>query len=220
MKMRDAGLSLLGSAMVYVAMAACAGGSGGPSAAGSGAGGPSGSGGASTKGGPGMDSGLIDALLDPVPTAAADPTSGRRLKAQYRLGDDGSKEYLPGTWFDAQRNEVCAFGPAADGKERCMPDGAVVSVYSDAMCQTPLLMITSSCAAPAYALVQDASTCDSTAGATHVFAVGATTTPTTLYVQTGTSCFAAGPAATGYTYYAVGAEIPASSFVSATRAHE
>lgn len=214
MKMRDAGLSLLGGALVYVAMAACSGGGAGPSGPGAG------SGGASTKGGPGSDSGLIDALLDPVPTASADPQSGGRLKAQYRLGDDGSKEYLAGAWFDSQRNEVCTFGPAADGKERCMPDGATATVFADAMCQSPLLMITSGCAAPSYALQLATSTCDVSPGAIHVFSVGAATTPSALYIQAGSSCYQAGTATTGYTYYAVGPEIPPSSFVAATNQHD
>lgn len=221
MKMRDAGLSLLGGGLVYVAMAACSGGGAGSSGHAAGAGGHgTGSGGATTKVGPGFDSGIIDAILDPVPTASADPTSGSRLKAQYRLGDDGSKEYIAGSWFDSQRSEVCSFGPAADGTQRCMPDGAVASVFADDTCQSPLLMLESSCTAPSYALQIAPSTCDANPGAIHVFSVGAATTPSTLYVQAGSTCYQAGTATSGFTYYAVGAEIPPSSFVGATNQHD
>src|SRR6185437_13186575 len=104
MRLRDVCLSLLGSAVVYVSMAACSAGSGAPSGTkgtgGHGTGGPvaSGSGmggagsatdGTGTSGGSaGMDSGLYDALTDPVSTANADPADGTRLKATYRVGDD------------------------------------------------------------------------------------------------------------------------------------
>src|SRR5512132_1866929 len=30
------------------------------------------------------------------------PISGSRLKARYRKADDGSREYIPGAWFDSQ----------------------------------------------------------------------------------------------------------------------
>ncbi len=217
MKMRESVLSLMGGGMVYVAMAACSGGGAGPGTHGSGA---PGGGGATTHAGLAPDSGLVDALLDPVPEAAADPVSGRRLKAQYRLGDDGSKEYISGTWYDSQRNENCSFTLAADGSTRCLPDGVGVTVYGDSACMSPVVMLTSTCPAPTYALSTDFGTCEVQQGGTHVLAIGATATPATLYVKNGSSCIPAGSAPSGYTYYDVGAEIPASSFVSATTLHE
>jgi len=212
MRVRDIGLSLLGSGMVYVAMAACSSGS--PKL--SGGGGSTGASGA----GSGSDSGLADRLMDPVPSASADPVSGNRLKAQYVVGDDGSKEYVAGVWFDSQRNETCAFTAASDGMERCLPDGSTISAYSDSSCTMPLLAVPTGCSMPAYVLGADSSTCGQGATGTHVFAVGAAATPTSLYVKSNTSCFAAGPAATGFSYYAVGTEVPATSFVSATTHHD
>jgi hypothetical protein len=167
-----------------------------------------------------MDSGLVDALLDPVPKAAADPTSGSRLRARYRLAGDGSKEYLPGSWFDSQRNETCAFVMAADGQERCLPDGVSVVAYADSQCMTPIVMAPASCSTPSYAQTLDSASCGDAVPATHVLAVGAAMTPTGLYLKNGTNCFSAGPVVTGYNYYDVGAEVPASAFVSATTQHD
>jgi hypothetical protein len=214
MKTRDAGLFLFGSALVYVCVAACTGGSAGRSA-GVGAGTPNGSSGAS-----GRDSGLLDAISNPVPTAKADPTDGSRLKAQYMIADDGSKEYVPGAWFDTMRNEVCFFTLGADGKQRCLPQGGGASAFADASCTMPIIAVATGCAAPTYAIVVDSGTCGQAAGATHVNAVGAAANPTTLYLQSGGQCFQAGSATAGYNYYAVGAEVPAGSFVAANTKHD
>jgi hypothetical protein len=211
MRMREVGISLLGSAVVYVTMAACNGGGGGGSGA---------SAGGDGLGGPGTDSGLVDALTDPVSSARADPSDGTRLKATYRLAADGSKEYVTGVWFDSQRAETCSFGTAGDGQERCLPAGAGASTYGDSACTEPVVAVPSGCTTPAYALTLSASTCGASAGGTHVFGVGAAASPSTIYVQSGTQCFAAGSAATGYSYFTVGAEVPATSFVTSSTGHD
>lgn len=147
---------------VYVIMAACSsmGGSGGTSTSGGGGqamtgggmatnssgqamgGGGMGSGGNAMSsggmsnggngGGSGRDSGIFDVLTDPIPDADAQPMSGSRLKARFRLGADGSKEYksygtasppwgLRQLWYDSMRQEDCAVENAADNKLRCLP---------------------------------------------------------------------------------------------------
>jgi hypothetical protein len=224
MKFRDVGMCLLGSAMVYVAMAACSSGGssssqGSTRASGTGggaqvaAGGP---GGAPASGG---DSGLVDALTNPVPSAKADPVDGTRLKAEYILASDGSKEYLDGIWYDSQRSEVCAFATAGDGQDRCLPNGETASIYADSACTQPIVALTSGCSMPTYVLTAGSATCGATPG-THVFTLGASTTPSTLYVASGSSCYAAGAPGSGFTYYNAGAEVAATSFVSATTAHD
>jgi hypothetical protein len=215
--MRDIVLSSVGGAVIYVALAACSG-QGNGTATRTTSGGPAGMGGSSTR--DAMDSGLVDALLDPVPKAAADPMSGTRLRARYRLGDDGSKEYLPGSWFDSQRNETCTFVAAADGQQRCLPDGITVVAFSDSGCTKPIVMAPTSCSAPAYALTLDDATCSGALPSTHVLALGAATMPSGLYLKNGTTCFSAGPVVTGYDYYDIGAEVPATSFVSANTLHD
>ncbi len=241
MRLRDVGLSLLGSAVVYVSMAACNAGGGSPSgvkpggAGGNGMGGPvaaasgggmGGSGsvtdGTGTSGGSaGMDSGLFDALTDPVSTANADPQSGTRLKATFRTGDDGSKEYVPGVWFDSMRNESCSFTTGADGKVRCLPAGAAGGVYSDSACTNQVVAVPTGCTSPGYGAMMDTTNvCGPNGGPTHIYSLGAAQSPQTLYVMSGTTCYAAGPAGTQYTYYAMGSEVPASSFVAATAGHD
>lgn len=145
---------------VYVIMAACTGtvtnnngsqatSGGGHGASGGHAMGGGGHGGTMTGGG---DSGILDALMDPVPHADAEPMSGTRLKGKFRLGADGSKEYrvwLPKTgsllydygpttlWYDSQRQEDCAAAKAADGKMRCLPTETapeISNLFTDAQC--------------------------------------------------------------------------------------
>jgi hypothetical protein len=241
MRLRDVGLSLVGSAVVYVSMAACNAGSGAPTGTKSGGTGAHGTGGpvaaasgggmggagsatdgTGTSGGSaGMDSGLYDALTDPVPTANADPADGTRLKATYRVGDDGSKEYVPGVWFDKTRDESCSFTTAGDGKTRCLPAGAAGGVYSDSACTQQMVAVPTGCTSPGYAITVDTTNvCGPNAGGTHVWTLGSATTPQALYVMSGTTCYAAGPAGSQYTYYNVGSEVPASSFVGATAGHD
>lgn len=51
---------------------------------------------------------VADAVVNPVADASADPnTSGSRLKAEYLVGADGSKQFLQ--WWDSGRSEVCDY---------------------------------------------------------------------------------------------------------------
>ena len=201
MRARDIYKMLAGSFMIYVAFAACnaskPGGSARPNSRGDG--GSSG-------------------VTDPVPTAKADPESGSRLKAKYRIGDDGSKEYLSGVWYDSERQEDCSFATAADGKERCMPTSQLtVTFYGDASCSQPLAVGSPSCA-PKYAMTFEPSACS--AGTVHIYAIGATATPSKLYVNANGTCMNAGPPDPASTYYQVGAEVAASSFVGGSSQHD
>ncbi len=52
----------------------------------------------------------VGAFADPVPVAIAqDP--GKRLRARYLVGDDGSRQFLG--WHDEERNEDCSFSTTA-----------------------------------------------------------------------------------------------------------
>ena len=62
---------------------------------------------------------------------------GSRLKGRYRVGEDGSREFLG--WHDEQLDADCAWMAASDGKERCIPGskgGLLFHVYADAGCTT------------------------------------------------------------------------------------
>jgi len=223
MKLRDVSLCLLGGTVLYVSMAACAGGSSGTSGGiahtttGGGSGSTTvkdGTGGAGTITGGGHGG----SIMNPVPPASADP--GSRLKPKYRSSEDGAREFLFNLWWDAQRGEDCAFTLAGDGQMRCLPSGADFRYYSDAQCHTPIVLMQSACAAPKYALSASAPACGLDPAATHVYSLGAAITPTQIYAQAGGSCYAVGQAATDWQYFAVGAEIPASSFVGASVTHD
>jgi hypothetical protein len=224
MKLRDVAMTLIGGSVLYVAMAACAGprsgplSSHGPSGAG-GATGHLGVGGSSGAGGR-ADSGLGDALGDPVSSAQADPLPGSRLKPKFRLGEDGAKEYLQGLWFDTQRGEDCSFQLAADGQTRCLPKGNTFQYYADAQCTQAMVLLQSACTTPAYGVTNVTTACALDTGGTHVFSVGTSTNPPMIYGKAGSSCFAIGPTSADYTYFMVGAEVPASSFVAATVGHD
>jgi hypothetical protein len=51
---------------------------------------------------------------------------------------------------------------------------------------------------------------------THVYNLGAPISPASIYEKSGSSCVSGGPPLSEYSYYQVGAEIPAASFVGST----
>jgi hypothetical protein len=224
--------SLIGSLTVYSTMAACTGadrasrgdsdddgdtsGEGGFGGfAGTGQGGQSGQGG--TSGTSGEDAGFMDVFMDAMPDASADPVSGARLKAKYRSGADGSKAYLPGSWYDSQRQESCAFYRASDGKERCLPleEGYAQAgfYFTDAACTVPLAIAPLGCA-PKYALGTTGESCYGSSGgyAYKISSIGANVSPAMIYSKSGADCYG-GQASQSIAYYTVGAEVPPSSFV-------
>jgi hypothetical protein len=239
MRVRETLQILGGSILVYAAVATCTAARGGGTAARD-AGrvdvSPANSPDVSAPGGPdvstpaGLDvstpggfdvSRVLDVLTNPVPDARADPQSGSRLKAIYYLGADGSKLQLA-QWYDSQRGENCMFGMAADGNYRCLPSSAAypASLFADAGCTQPLVEAYSGpgCAAPTSARAPSVSTgvstgCAATPGSP-VYQIGSLFTGTP-YSGTPSSCNKA-TAPSGYALYSLGAEIPASSFVSAT----
>jgi hypothetical protein len=175
------------------------------------------------------DGGLVDAILDamgidgardvvnPVKKAEA-AESGTRLKAKRYVAADGAKQFY-GAWWDSMRSEDCYFGPAADGKIRCVPyDGVAGIWFANAACTTPLAYTLAGCTTPKYAKLNGATgTCTapaSTGPKTH--AVMARHTGA-VYTGTSASCTLVQPASlTAYDLYSIGAEVPASSFVEAT----
>ena len=136
-----------------------------------GTGGAVGSGGMMGMGGVGTgatDSGIIDALMDPVVDAFAgveNPQSGTRLKGKYTMGSDGSKEYQYTTyyqdphgsngpfavrpvWYDSMLQDDCTFAPATDNKLHCLPGVPTPGpngpagfglMYTDAQCTQPIV---------------------------------------------------------------------------------
>jgi hypothetical protein len=235
MMLRDVARSLAGGAVVYVAVAACSASSSGPSQTAGlqdGVGGANadantdGSGGApgGNAGAPGgaagheQDGSILDALTDPVPDALADGpnTSGTRLKAKWRVGDDGSREFAG--WHDSQLDLDCYFGVAADGVDRCLPysAGLLPTYYSDAACTKLLGMAgkpPQGCPTPAIAkhIARSADSCGG--AALRIYQVGAQVTPQSVYMLSGSNCVAFAIDPSTYLWYPILAEVPASSFV-------
>lgn len=195
MRMQDIYRMLTGACVVYLALAACN---------------------AAEHGGkrPGSKAEDGSGIVDPVPSVKADPSHGTRLRAKVRTGDDGSKEYIAGIWYDSERQEDCVFAAAADGKERCIPPSQnTLILFADSACKQQVAIATAGCA-PRYAAVPEPSTCGSSI--VHIHSIGATMTPSKLYMSADGMCMDAGPADPSAVYYAVGAEVPASSFVAST----
>lgn len=154
------------------------------------------------------------ALMDPAPNADAEE-SGSRLKALWRVGDDGSRGpfFL---WYDSQRKERCSFLTMADGRERCAPvtSGAGVSgYYTDVSCfKLAALVSPSPCpmVEPKYAMMYDSSICPA---GYRVYSVAGPVSEVYQKSSSGECTLATFPL--GYGFYGVGPEIPPTEFVGA-----
>jgi len=209
MKVRDVLAALGGGWVIYVAMVACNGGADAPF----GSGGSTGS----------EDAGdIIDALTDPVPDANAEPVSGSRLKARYIAGEDGSKSYLPGQWYDTERQENCFFQTAADGKKRCLPAETLkesLPYFIDAACTaTGAYRNTPACTTPPpdYALTYSGPVCSTVV---KVHQVGAQHLGPVYYIDAFGQCSDLGDT-DGWDFFSLGAEIPPTEFVAGAEAHD
>jgi hypothetical protein len=148
---------------------------------------------------------------EPGAPAAA---SGSRLKILQYSGDDGSSFTQVGQFHDSMLNVDCSSQIAADGVQRCLPSSIAQagSYFSDSGCSQPVAFSTpAGCSAPAYAvnyLVQ----CSGVAF--HVFPVTGVYGGS-LYEGSPTSCSST-TKVSGWTYYDLGAEVPAANFVKFT----
>lgn len=238
MKLNEAARALVSGAIVYVVMAACSSGDasnprgggredlgagGAPSlmAEGGAMGGSQLEAGAGHGGAAGSAGGILDAMVNPVRDAAAQTSSGSRIKAKYLTSSDGAKQFQG--WYDSDRQEDCSFQLARDGSTRCMPSGySYGTLYSDTGCSQRLtLMLKASCgsAAPKYVWLSDATVCPATMV---LFAVGPVFSGASLYTGKPGACttVAAANYASVYDIYGIGAEIALSSFVAGTVAVE
>ena len=224
-------LKALGSGCaVYLLMAACGavgaprghlvgagnGGRGGDEVAGAG-----GAGGIPDAGGDVVADSMVDALTDPIPDAVADVisdqetegggTSGSRLKARYYEGADGSRLPLLHL-YDTELKTACSYRQASDGKWRCLPPTVIASYFSDAGC-TKGLAVTSPCGGLEYA-----ATTDACGAGVRIFELGGEVTQAEVFSAASGECKPLGnPCLAGAcAMRSVGAELPASRFVSAT----
>ncbi len=161
---------------------------------------------------------------EPVPDAYAS-TSGTRLKAKFRLGSDGAKEFLPSEWWDSTRREYCFFSgyPMSDGTTRCIPtlaaNATTSGYYADSACTKPLALVTPlACGAESPKYLYTVSW-GSGCYVMTVYAIQSAYTGT-VYSGSSANCYAVTTLPASYAFYYVGAEIAPSEFASATVDHE
>ncbi len=170
-----------------------------------------------TQGAPGMPgpAGLQGPAGATGPAGAVQIASGARLKAKWRVGDDGSRDFVH--WYDSALNVDCAFERAADGVDRCLPVTYTNSTmatsyevfYLDSMCTIPLVIMSAGCASPIYVHTADWAC----ASAQHVWHLKAEIMPPPfIYKQFNAANCANIPTPAG-TMFNTDPETPAASFV-------
>lgn len=163
----------------------------------------------------------------PWPGVASDDVrGGTRLRANWLLGPDGfamPSDPFPGQFHDLARDEDCAFGPASDGRVRCLPANMLLEtinlpwgrVYSDATCSSRVVAWPSTASPlPALACLLDGAACPSRC---HIWTIGALrpASSPTYYRDSVGACVSLVPSMD--TYYLV-AEVPPTQFVAAVQA--
>lgn len=88
----------------------------------------------------------------PPPPPPPGNKSGDRLKIRTQRGDDGSLRLLEAR-YDAKYKERCDSSCGSDGKQHCLPDGAMVldSYYADKDCTQRIAMVVKGRPAPVHA---------------------------------------------------------------------
>lgn len=147
------------------------------------------------------------------------PTTGPRLRAYFRITDEGTQLDMPGMWFDSLRHEDCRWRKASDGVERCLPDATtLLPIFGDAACKQPVVVALQlpTCPAqkPDYVTpwIDPGNTCVKRG---HVFEVGASAEPAAMYRLADGEGGACLPyqREEGSLVFDLGPEVPPASFV-------
>ncbi len=144
--------------------------------------------------------------------------SGSRIKMKMLSSGDGAKVFQGN--YDSQRGEDCSFQVAADGMTRCLPTPMVTidspSLFQDAACSVPVAIWFTCVPAPRYISMAISSSCPPVPGV-RVFPALLAAPTNTLFSRSGAQCVQSTlDPATFSAYRISGAEIPPSSFQSAT----
>ncbi len=142
--------------------------------------------------------------------------SGARLKITYWAFADGTRSW--NAFYDSQRKENCFIaGPWPDGGYYCSPGGASVN-YADAQCKTPIGMVYSAtCPQPAPSYLAEYGYTSCVWGPQHLYLRGAKINQTQYYYKNNDgTCNTTPVTATGYDFYAAGAEIAPSNLAAIT----
>lgn len=140
--------------------------------------------------------------------------NGSRLRAKVYEAVDGARQFAG--WHDTTLGKDCYFQRASDGVTRCLPIAAAdvatspASYFYDAACTLPAAV--SYCASASYVYSSSSSFCAADVLYT-VRQLGAEQPG--LYLKSGSNCNAA-TLVPGQHVYAIGPEIPPTTFVEAT----
>jgi hypothetical protein len=154
----------------------------------------------------------VGALIAPatMPEVTIAPTGGPRITQSTVIADGTSIAFEEGRLVDTTLGVGCSFAKAADGKLRCLPEGASVLYFSDDQCKAPLGITSDDCAPVKYIQRVEGPACGTTA---HVYLPGAQLDPKTTpawFLADGMCMGIGGTSATKY--FALGAEVPATTF--------
>ena len=82
-----------------------------------------------------------------------DSVDGTRLKAQWIVGEDGSRAQAA-SWTDTELNDTCYFQSLPNGETRCVPPAIPLNSYVDPGCTYPAIVLKNPCeSAPKYARI-------------------------------------------------------------------
>ena len=165
------------------------------------------------------------APADAASTASA--RSGSRLKARWSAAPDGRRLFRG--WYDSLLATDCTFVPASDGVLRCLPADSALLVpalyYADSACTAPVVesgrtlpsqyLGLFSCSLPAFIRQYTSSGCDGSRG--RIFRRGPEVTGNTIFTKRPTPSCDPTFIVPGTAAFSLGEEIPATSFVKATR---
>lgn len=174
----------------------------------------SGGGGGASSGGGGGSTATGGGTMGPLTSEVI--VSGSRLKALVRVDDSGGESLR--RWKDTQLDVSCSFQIAGDGQLRCLPNDTIAYVtpglFSDAACTRPAVQLaTAYCGGTVrHAYAYDENVCPIRR---RFYGLTGPLQQSQLFYKSGTDCVASSRSST-VALYAVGAELPPSSFVSGT----
>jgi hypothetical protein len=164
----------------------------------------------------------IDAATDDVLTdGGVDPDegarSGGRLKLTWFNFTDGTRQW--DSFYDAERKEGCyPYQAWTNGHVYCTPDSNAQVVYADASCSQKIGQVyrdpTCSRPPPTYLLEWQYAACQS--GPSHLYLRGAAISPAQYWIASSDGTCGGPYVATGYDFYATGAEITPNNLVEVT----
>ena len=154
---------------------------------------------------------------DAVPAAV----SGTRLRATYITSAEGARQFTG--WFDTERKEACQFQVAEDQKLRCLPTAGLAiftGVYSDAKCTVQLASTDPTRTCEVGTTVSQDTYGNDQCGQRPKRQILALAKFEGPVYRPGASGCTATPRTAGAVYFAMGASIPAASFVEGTETLE